>query len=110
MLANEATRILHGDEAAKKAEQTAKDTFVGGGLGSDLPEIQIDSNKIKKGINILDLIADNKILPSKSEARRAIANKGLKIDDKIIDNEKIIQSKDFKKNKFKLSYGKKSTT
>ena len=66
------------------------------------------SNKIKKGINILDLIADNKILPSKSEARRAIANKGLKIDDKIIDNEKkIIQSKDFKKNKFKLSYGKK---
>ena len=108
LLANEATRILHGDEAAKKAEQTAKDTFVGGGLGSDLPEIQIDSNKIKKGINILDLIADNKILPSKSEARRAIANKGLKIDDKIIDNEKkIIQSKDFKKNKFKLSYGKK---
>ena len=98
LLANEATRILHGDEAAKKAEQTAKDTFVGGGLGSDLPEIQIDSNKIKKGINILDLIADNKILPSKSEARRAIANKGLKIDDKIIDNEKkIIQSKDFKK-------------
>ena len=67
LLANEATRILHGDEAAKKAEQTAKDTFVGGGLGSDLPEIQIDSNKIKKGINILDLIADNKILPSKSE-------------------------------------------
>ena len=58
LLANEATKILHGDEASKKAEQTAKDTFEGGGLGSDLPEIKIDSKEIKKGINILDFIAN----------------------------------------------------
>ena len=42
LLANEATKILHGDEASKKAEQTAKDTFEGGGLGSDLPEIKLN--------------------------------------------------------------------
>ncbi len=108
LLANEATRILHGKESSNKAEQTAKDTFEGGGLGSDLPEILINSNDIKKGINILDFIANNKILSSKGEARRAIANKGLKIDDVIIDNEnKILELKDFKKNIFKLSYGKK---
>ena len=108
LLANEATRILHGEEASKKAEKTAKDTFEGDGLGSDLPEIKIKSGEIEKGINILDLISKNKILPSKSEARRAISNKGFKINGDIIENvKKVIRLKDFKNNVFKLSYGKK---
>ena len=108
LLANEATKILHGEEASKKAAKTARETFEGGGLGSDLPELKIKSNEIEKGIKILDLIANHKILNSKSEARRAIANKGFKINDIVIDNEKkIIQLKDFKKNILKLSYGKK---
>ncbi len=108
LLANEATRILHGKDAAKKAEQTAKDTFESGGIGSDLPEIKIDSKKIERGISFLDLISENKILSSKSEVRRAIANRGFKINDKIVDDEKkIINSNDFKESKFKLSYGKK---
>ena len=60
--------------------------------------IKIKLDKVKKGISILDLISDHKILNSKSEARRAIANKGLKIDDVIIDDDKrIIREIDFKK-------------
>jgi len=59
-------------------------------------------------IFIINLIVDNKILHSKSEARRAIANKGFKIDDVVVvDEKKILRSKDFKKNILKLSYGKK---
>ena len=65
LLANEATKILHGEAASKKAEKTAKDTFEKGVLGLGLPEIKIKSYKIKKGINILDLIVDNKILHQK---------------------------------------------
>ena len=108
LLANEATKILHGEKASQKAEQTAKDTFDGSGIGSDLPEIIIKLEKIKRGINILDLIAENNILPSKSEARRVIANKGFKIDDVLIDDDKkILHPKDFKKKILKLSYGKK---
>ena len=108
LLANEATKIIHGEIASKKAAQTAKDTFEMGGLGMELPEIKIKSIEIKKGINILDFVANNKILPSKSEARRVIANKGLKIDDIVIDDEKkMLEAKDFKKNILKLSYGKK---
>ena len=108
LLANEATKILHGKEASTKAEQTAKATFEKGGLGSDLPEIIINSNELKKGINILDFIANNKILNSKSEARRAIANKGFKIDGIVVaDEKKILKKIDFKKNFFKLSFGKK---
>ena len=108
LLANEATKILHGETASRNAEKTAKETFERGGLGSELPEISIKSSLIEKGINILDLIVYNKILSSKSEARRAIANKGLKIDDKVLNDEKkILKSKDFKNNILKLSYGKK---
>ena len=108
LLANEATKILHGDIASKKAEQTAKDTFEGGGLGSDLPEITIKLSEIKNGVNILDFLANNNILPSKSESRRAIANRGFKINDVIIESDrKILELKDFKKNILKLSYGKK---
>jgi len=108
LLANEATKILHGKDSAKKAEQIAKHTFERGALVSGLPEIIIKVDEIKKGINILDLIADNKILSSKSEARRVIANKGFKLNDKVINDEKkILQLNDFNKNTLKLSYGKK---
>ena len=108
LLANEATKIIHGEKASKKAEQTAKDTFQKGGIGSDLPEIKIDSSEIKKGINFLDFVADKKILPSKSEVRRAIASKGLKINDLVVvDEKKIVTFEDFKNNILKLSYGKK---
>tara|TARA_B100000963_G_scaffold314507_1_gene293088 strand:+ start:2280 stop:3518 length:1239 start_codon:yes stop_codon:yes gene_type:complete len=108
LLANEATRILHGEKAAKMAEQTAKDTFEKGIIGSNLPTIKINSREIKKGLSFLDFIAYNKILSSKSEARRAIANKGFKIDGLVIDDEKkILKLQDFKNNILKLSYGKK---
>ena len=108
LLANEATKILHGKEASHKAEKTASDTFKEGGLGLNLPEIKIKLSDIEKGISFLDFVAKNKILSSKSEARRAIANKGLEIDNVLLlDEKKILQLKDFKNKIFKLSYGKK---
>ena len=108
ILANEATKILHGEEAAKKAEQTAKKTFQDGGLSLDLPEITIKYNELSNGIKLLDFLFKNKIMPSKSEARRAIANKGLKIDNVVVkDENKILQQGDFKEKILKLSYGKK---
>ena len=107
LLANEATGILHGETASKKAEQTAKETFEGKGVGLDLPEIKIKLSEINKGINLLDFLSDNKIMSSKSEARRAIENKGIKIDNVVVNENKIIQSADFKENILKISYGKK---
>ncbi len=108
LLANEATKLLHGDNAAKNSAQTAKDTFEDGKMGLNLPEIKIKLSDMKKGINIVDFISTSKILPSKSEVRRAIANRGFKINDITIDNEKkVLLLKDFEKDNFKLSYGKK---
>jgi tyrosyl-tRNA synthetase len=108
LLANEATKILHGEQASKKAEQTAKDTFQGSGIGSGLPVIKIKSSQIDKGINFLDFLSENKIMSSKSEARRAINNNGVKINNIVIINEKkIIKKVDFKEKTLKISYGKK---
>ena len=108
LLANEATKILHGEVSARKAEQTAKETFEEGGIGQNLPEIRIKLDKINQGISLLDLLSINKITSSKSEARRAIGNKGIKLDNKIVNDEnKIIQISNFKNKILKISYGKK---
>ena len=109
LLANEATKILHGEKASAESENTAKETFLMGGVGKNLPEIKIKKDQIKIGINILDLLSDNKIVASKSEARRVVLSNGIRINDKIIsDDKKIIKIIDFdKKEVVKISFGKK---
>ena len=108
LLANEATKILHGSVASKKAEQTAKDTFHGKGLGSNLPEIIIKQKDITEGIKILEFLSNNQIVRSKSEARRIIESKGLKINDILVDDtNKFLKLEDFTNKVLKISYGKK---
>jgi len=108
LLANEATKILHGKIAADKAEDTSKVTFESGGIGDNLPEIKIKQSDIEMGINILDLLSSSKIMSSKSDARRAIKSNALKLDNVILTNEnKKIQIEDFKNNNLKISFGKK---
>ena len=109
LLANEATKILHGDKAAAKAETTARQTFEAGAFGKELPEIKIKKNNIEKGIKIIELISLNKILSSKSEVRRAIKGKAIKLNNKTLDDEnRIINLRDFEDNKIlKISFGKK---
>ena len=108
LLANEATKILHGENASRKAEKTARDTFQGKGLGLNLPEIKLKSQEVLRGINLLEFLSKNKIMQSKSDARRAIENNGLKINDITIkDARKVLKIVDFKKKILKISYGKK---
>ena len=77
-------------------------------MGLGLPEIKISLYEIEKGIDLLDFLAKNKIMSSKSEARRAIANNGLKINNILIkDERKTLNLFDFKEKILKISYGKK---
>ncbi len=110
LLANEATNILHGSKAAKDSEETAKETFIRGGIGKEIPEKKISRKLISKGINVIDLVFQNGLSSSKSDARRILKNKGIKIDDQIIsDEKKIIGLEEFlEKNHIKLSVGKKT--
>ena len=108
LLANEATKILHGEKKSKESESTAKETFTGSGIGKNLPVISIKNSIIKSGINIVDFIDATKILSSKSEIRRAINEKGIKINDVLIaDDKKIIDMNTLKNEFIKVSYGKK---
>ena len=110
ILANESTSMLHGKTAAKNAEQTAKNTFEKRSIGDDLPSININKDEITKGVNIVDLVVSSNLLTSKSEVRRAIKNKGIKINNETIeDDKKIISINSFNSNNFiKLSHGKKN--
>jgi len=109
LLANEATKILHGEDSAKESESTAKETFDGSGVGQNLPVISIKQSFLKKGINVIDFLDHSKILSSKSEIRRAIKEKGIKINDVVLtDEKKIIGLNDFKESDYiKVSHGKK---
>jgi tyrosyl-tRNA synthetase len=108
LLANEATKLLHGEKASKNSEMTAKKTFIDKAIGQDLPIIKINKNKILKGINILELVMLTTLAKSKGEIRRMIQNNGLKINNQLISDEsKIINYSDFKNNITKISHGKK---
>ena len=110
LLANEATTLLHGSKAAKDSEETARTTFVQGGVGKNIPEKKISKELISKGISIIDLISQNSLASSKSDARRILKNRGIKVNDKVIeDDKKIINLQDFSNNNYiKLSVGKKT--
>ena len=108
LLANETTSMLHGEDASKNSEQAAKEAFSGNLLGSSLPSIKINSKNIDDKLDIINLIVLSKLEKSKSEIRRLIKGKAIKINDKVISDEKlIISNKFFKENYLKLSIGKK---
>mgnify|MGYP000031563319 FL=1 len=108
LLANKTTEMLHGKEAAKNSEQAAKEAFSGNTLGSNLPKVNIQSNKIEEKINIVDLVLLSKLENSKSEIRRLIKGNAVKINDDVISDEKFEINKNlFKDNYLKLSLGKK---
>ncbi len=110
LLANKATAIMHGEKAAKDSADTAKETFVKGGLGKNIPEKTMDKKTILQGINIIELTFQNGLVKSKSEARRILKNNGIRINDHVVsDEKKMINMRDVLENNYiKLSIGKKN--
>ena len=110
LLANETTSMLHGKVAAQKAEQTAKDTFEKRSIGESLPLVNIKKKELTNGINILDLVIAANLLSSKSEVRRMIKNKGIKINNETVEDDKLtVTLNNFNQdNSIKLSHGKKN--
>ena len=108
VLANETTSMLHGEDAAKNSEQAAKEAFSGNSLGSSLPSIKINSKNMDNKLDIIDLIILSKLEKSKSEIRRLIKGNAVKINDKVISDEKLIITNEIFNEKYlKLSIGKK---
>ena len=108
LLANKTTEMLHGKKESKNSEKIAKETFSNNSTGSNLPSIKIAETLLKDKLNIIDLIIISKFENSKSEIRRLINGKAIKINNEIILSEKTVVDKSFfNKNYLKLSIGKK---
>ena len=108
LLANEATTMLHGKKAAQNSEQAAKEAFSGNSLGANLPSVKIKSKNLDEQMSVIDLIVLSKLENSKSEIRRLFKGNAIKINDELINDEKLIIKKElFNENYLKLSIGKK---
>ena len=83
VLANEVTRLCRGEAAALAAQATAETTFVGGGLGSDLPVVWLPA----QGISVIDALVGIGFAVSRGEAKRLIAGGGARLDGTIITDE-----------------------
>lgn len=106
-LANEATTMLHGADAAKKAEMTALETFEKGGISEGLPTTEILSADLV-GLGILAATAMLGLAASNGEARRHIKGGALKLNDvKVESHERAIESADIIDGIVKISVGKK---
>ena len=106
-LANEATAMLHGEDAAKKAEATAKETFEKGGAAKGLPTVDIASSELD-GLGILAATVLLGLASSNGEARRHIKGGALKVNDiKVDSHERQIASDDVVEGVVKISVGKK---
>lgn len=86
ILATEATAILHGREAADAAAETARRTFEEGAIGEGLPTVEIPSTEFPLGVLTLAVRAG--VTASNSEARKLIANNGLRVNDRPVTDPK----------------------
>jgi len=83
VLANEVTRLVRGDEAARAAEDTARATFAGGGLGQDLPVLALPA----EGIGLVDALVGIGFAASRGEAKRLVAGGGARVDGDPVSDE-----------------------
>ncbi len=86
ILANEATAMCHGKEAAEIAEKTARQAFEQKSLSAELPTVGVAKTDLEKGISVSDLYVFGGLTQSKGEARRLIKQGGARINDEKIDD------------------------
>lgn len=107
ILANEVTTILHGAEAAKNAEATAREVFEKGGIGADLPTVTLGAAEIGDGMSIVQLLVKAGLVGSGKEAKRLIAENGAKLNDAPLTDAGMMVTVQDLNVPMKLSAGKK---
>jgi tyrosyl-tRNA synthetase len=109
VLANEATKICHGEKAALEAEQTAQKTFEQGGIGDSLPVFEIAKSELAAGMPVFKILIQAGLADSGGAAKRLIQGGGGKINDNKIEDEMLNVDLTYVNNDgvIKLSSGKK---
>ncbi len=109
VLANEATALLHGREAAEMAAETARRTFEEGQVAESLPTVEIAAGDLATGLGILTAAVQAGLATSNGEARRAVGNSALRVNDVAVSDPKaVIGEADIgPEGVIKLSFGRK---
>ena len=108
VLANEATALLHGAEAAAQAAETARQTFEQGQTSETLPTFHIDRQYLELHARIYRLLTDSGLASSNSEARRLIRGGGARLNDiQVEDENRMLSEADMVRGYAKLSSGRK---
>ena len=108
-LAFEITKLVHGEDEAKKALKASEALFEGGINLEHVPTIELETTKI--GNNLIDILVEVKIFPSKSEAKRFVTQGGLTLnDEKVQDFGKTLEKEHFNQGFAMIKKGKKGFT
>jgi tyrosyl-tRNA synthetase len=109
VLATEATRLVHGSEAAARAAETAKQTFEKGETAAGLPSVTVARDEVDAGLGLLNALVSAGLAASNGEARRAIQGGGVRVNDRSVKDERLIlRSSDVGSDgAIKLSLGRK---
>lgn len=108
VLAFELTKLVHGEEEATKAQNTARTVFAGGGKDANMPSTDLTKEELGEGIQILDLLVKCGLISSKGEGRRLITQNGISVNDaKVTDIFLEIKEDDFTDNELVIKKGKK---
>lgn len=108
VLAYEITKLVHGEEEANKAKSAAEALFSGGVDMSNVPTVTVAKDEVI-GKDLLQVLADSKIVPSKAEGRRLIQQGGLSLNgEKVTDVKRAFSEEDFKDGSALVKRGKKN--
>lgn len=98
--------MVHGEDEAIKARQTAEELFSNKGISDNMPSITISKDLLD--INIIDLLTKTSLASSKSEARRLIEQNGISLNqEKVKSTGQLVTTNDLKENSLVLQKGKK---
>jgi len=82
ILAFEFTKLVHGEEEAKKALEASKALFAGGGVSDNIPSTEMDKAQFEDGKELLEVMVELGLLKSKGEGKRLIKQNGVSLNDK----------------------------
>lgn len=110
ILAYEVTKLVHGEEEAKKADEAAKAAFQGKGSMDNIPTTALAQSKFEaEGTGLLGLLTELKLAPSNGEARRNVQGGGVSLNgEKIVDPKYMVKIEDFKDGELIIKKGKKT--
>ncbi len=108
ILAYELTKLVHGEEEATKAQETARQVFAQGGISENMPTTELTDEQFRDGkISVADLLVAGKLAPSKGEAKRLIQQGGILVDENKVTDFGATLDKDAFANDVIVKKGKK---